>query len=82
MWIRGAVKLFDLVKKGDLEGLVMKRKNGKYSQHTLWYKILNPTYTQKTAGRNFFKDSNPRLPKAVTYHNSDSKEKRFTSIGS
>lgn len=49
----GALKLFELIKKGDLEGLVVKRKNGKYSQRTLWYKILNPAYTQKTAARNF-----------------------------
>ncbi len=47
---RGALKLFELVKKGDLEGLVVKRKDGKYTQQTLWYKILNPGYTQK-AGR-------------------------------
>jgi ATP-dependent DNA ligase len=40
---RGALKLFELVKKGDLEGLVVKRKDAKYSQHTLWYKVLNPT---------------------------------------
>jgi ATP-dependent DNA ligase len=32
---RGALKLFELVKKGDLEGLVVKRKDGKYSQQTL-----------------------------------------------
>jgi len=28
----GAMKLFELVKKGDLERLVVKRKDGKYSQ--------------------------------------------------
>jgi len=28
---RGALKLFELVKKGDLEGLVVKRKDGKYT---------------------------------------------------
>jgi ATP-dependent DNA ligase len=42
---RGALKLFELVKKGDLEGLVVKRKDGKYTQQTLWYKSLNPGYT-------------------------------------
>ena len=51
---RGALKLFELVKKGDLEGLVVKRKDAKYSQQTLWYKILNPTYTQKTGRKEFF----------------------------
>jgi ATP-dependent DNA ligase len=50
----GALKLFELVKKGDLEGLVVKRKGGKYSQQTLWYKILNPTYSQKTNRHGFF----------------------------
>ena len=51
---RGALKLFELVKKGDLEGLVVKRKDAKYSQQTLWYKVLNPTYTQKTGRQEFF----------------------------
>ena len=50
----GALQLFELVKKGDLEGLVVKRKDGKYSQRTLWYKILNPAYTQKTGRQEFF----------------------------
>jgi hypothetical protein len=36
---RGALKLFELVKKGDLERLVVKRKDGKYTQQALWYKI-------------------------------------------
>ena len=52
--VTGALKLFELIKKGDLEGLVVKRKNGKYSQRTLWYKILNPAYTQKTGRQEFF----------------------------
>ena len=51
---RGALKLFELVKKGDLEGLVVKRKDGKYSQQTLWYKVSNPCYTQKTGRQEFF----------------------------
>jgi bifunctional non-homologous end joining protein LigD len=51
---RGALKLFELVKKEDLEGLVVKRKDGKYAQQTLWYKVLNPSYTQKTARQEFF----------------------------
>ena len=50
----GAVMLFELVKKGDLEGLVVKLKDGKYRQRTLWYKILNTTYTQKTGRQEFF----------------------------
>jgi len=51
---RGALKLFELVKKGDLEGLVVKRKDANYSQQTRWYKVLNPTYTQKTGRQEFF----------------------------
>ena len=31
----GALKLFELVKKSDLEGLVVKRKDGKYGAQTL-----------------------------------------------
>jgi hypothetical protein len=51
---RGALKLFELVKKGDLEGLVVKRKDGKYTQWTLWYKVLNPAYMQKAGRQEFF----------------------------
>ena len=51
---RQALKLFDVVKKQDLEGLVVKRKDGKYAQRTLWYKILNPAYTQKAGRHEFF----------------------------
>ena len=51
---RGALKLFELVKNGDLEGLVVKRKGGKYAQQTLWYKVLNFTYTQKSGRQEFF----------------------------
>ena len=51
---RQAFKLFDVVKKHDLEGLVVKRKDGKYAQRTLWYKILNPAYTQKAGRQEFF----------------------------
>jgi len=49
-----AMKLFEMIKKGDLEGLVVKRKDSKYTQRTLWYKILNPAYTQKTGRKEFF----------------------------
>jgi hypothetical protein len=31
-----------------------KRKDGKYAQQTLWYKVLNPTYTQKNGRQEFF----------------------------
>jgi DNA ligase 1 len=51
---KDALKLFELVKKSDLEGLVVKRKDGKYCQRTLWYKILNPAYTQKASRQEFF----------------------------
>ena len=51
---KDTVQLFKLVKKSDLEGLVVKRKDGKYAQETLWYKALNPSYTQKTDRQEFF----------------------------
>jgi DNA ligase-1 len=51
---KDAVKLFELVKKSDLEGLVVKRKDSKYTQQTLWYKVLNPSYTQKTGRHELF----------------------------
>src|SRR5262245_47630586 len=51
-----AGKLFELIQKQDLEGLVVKRKDGKYKpRQTLWYKVLNPTYTQKAGRHEFFK---------------------------
>jgi len=34
---KDALKLFELVKKSNLEGLVVKRKDGKYAARTLWY---------------------------------------------
>jgi ATP-dependent DNA ligase len=51
---RGALELFELIKKQDLKGLVVKRKDGKYKEQTLWYKILNPGYTQKAGRQEFF----------------------------
>jgi hypothetical protein len=47
----------------------MKRKDGKYTQQTLWYKILNPTYTQRTGRQDFFKDSKlPLVPRRQREH--------------
>ena len=54
---REAVKVFELVKKGDLEGLVLKKKDGRYNPRTLWYKVLNPTYTQKARRHDFFQNN-------------------------
>jgi bifunctional non-homologous end joining protein LigD len=50
-----AAKLFELVKARDLEGLVVKRKDGKYNpRSTTWYKIINPSYSQKAGRQEFF----------------------------
>jgi ATP-dependent DNA ligase len=50
-----AERLFELVKTNDLEGLVVKRKDGKYNpQTTRWFKILNPRYSQKAGRQEFF----------------------------
>ena len=46
---RQAMKLFEMIKKGDLEGLVVKRKDGKYSQRTLW--VQNPKSRLHTENR-------------------------------
>lgn len=52
---KDAVRLFDLIKAQDLEGLVVKRKDGRYKpQQTVLYKILNPAYTQKARRWEFF----------------------------
>jgi len=47
-------KLFELVKAHDLEGLVVKRKDGRYRPQTKWYKVLNPDYSQKIGRLEFF----------------------------
>jgi len=52
-----AKRLFELVKAKDLEGLVAKRKDGKYAAADGWFKVLNPTYSQK-AGRQDFVERN------------------------
>jgi bifunctional non-homologous end joining protein LigD len=44
---RGAKRLFELVTANDLEGLVVKRKDGKYRPQTKWFKVLNPGYSQR-----------------------------------
>jgi bifunctional non-homologous end joining protein LigD len=52
---RGAGKLFEQVKKKDLEGLVVKRKDGKYNpQTTRWFKVINTAYSQKVGRQEFF----------------------------
>jgi ATP-dependent DNA ligase len=50
-----AAKLFELVKARDLEGLVVKGKDGKYNPRSrTWYKIINPSYSQKAGRQEFF----------------------------
>jgi bifunctional non-homologous end joining protein LigD len=51
---RQAEKLFELVKTNDLEGLVVKRKDGKYTPRTKWFKILNPSYSQRIGRTELF----------------------------
>jgi len=41
------VALFKATEKLDLEGIVAKRKADAYDSRTVWYKVLNPAYTQK-----------------------------------
>jgi bifunctional non-homologous end joining protein LigD len=49
-----AKRLFELVKAKDLEGLVVKRKDGRYHPAARWFKVLNTTYTQKAGRQEFF----------------------------
>jgi ATP-dependent DNA ligase len=49
-----AKRLFELVKAKDLDGLVAKRKDGRYHPAARWFKVLNPTYTQKVGRQDFF----------------------------
>jgi ATP-dependent DNA ligase len=48
------VALVELVKAKDLEGLVAKRKDGKYTTAARWFKVLNPTYSEKAGRLEFF----------------------------
>ena len=48
-------RIFELIKAHDLEGLVVKRKDGKYNpQTTRWFKVINPLYSQKAGRQEFF----------------------------
>jgi bifunctional non-homologous end joining protein LigD len=49
-----AKRLYELVKAKDLEGLVAKRKDGKYTPAVKWFKVLNPSYSQKAGRQEFF----------------------------
>jgi ATP-dependent DNA ligase len=52
-----AKRLFELVKAKDLEGLVAKRKDGKFAAAVRWFKVLNPTYSQKADRQDFFQNN-------------------------
>jgi bifunctional non-homologous end joining protein LigD len=41
------VALFKATGKLDLEGIVAKRRSDAYDRRAVWYKILNPAYSQK-----------------------------------
>jgi ATP-dependent DNA ligase len=51
-----AKKLF--VKAKDLEHLAAKRKDGRYHRAARWFKVLNPTYSQKAGRQEFFEGTN------------------------
>jgi ATP-dependent DNA ligase len=46
--------LFEAVKRLDLEGIVAKRKADAYTPSTSWYKVLNPSYSQKEGRGDLF----------------------------
>ena len=46
--------LFEAVQSLDLEGIVAKSRKDDYSPLTVWYKILNPGYTQKEGRAEWF----------------------------
>lgn len=49
------VKLFNLMAQHDLEGIVAKRLDGKYTRSTHWYKIKYKDYSQAFGRQRFFK---------------------------
>lgn len=46
--------LFKATGKLDLEGIVAKRKRDRYDQSAVWYKVLNPTYSQRDGRAELF----------------------------
>ena len=49
------VALFKAAGKLDLEGIVAKRKDDAYDRRAVWYKVLNPGYTQKEGRAELFR---------------------------
>ena len=49
------VKMFNLMSEHDLEGVVAKRLDGKYTRSTQWYKIKFKGYSQSVGRQRFFK---------------------------
>jgi bifunctional non-homologous end joining protein LigD len=52
---RDGVALFKATEKLDLEGIVAKRKGDPYDRTTTWYKVLNPSYSQKEGRAELFR---------------------------
>jgi ATP-dependent DNA ligase len=46
--------LFNAVCRLDLEGMVAKRMEDGYGPKTLWYNVLNPSYSQKERRHELF----------------------------
>ena len=57
---RGA-DLYRMICEGNLEGIVAKRKNSKYSASAKWIKIKNPTYTQSEGRHELFDSRRARI---------------------
>jgi bifunctional non-homologous end joining protein LigD len=53
--------LFRRIFEGNLEGIVAKRKNSKYSVSAKWIKIKNPTYTQSEGRHELFDSRKGRI---------------------
>lgn len=49
------IALFKAAGKLDLEGIVAKRKTDAYDRDAVWYKVLNPAYTQKDGRAELFR---------------------------
>jgi bifunctional non-homologous end joining protein LigD len=57
---RGA-DLYQMICEGNLEGIVAKRRNSKYSASAKWIKIKNPTYTQSEGRHELFDSRKARI---------------------
>ena len=62
---RNGTALYREICKRDLEGMVCKRKDGAYSCASVWFKVVNPNYTQHEGRHEMFTKFRERPARAA-----------------